>query len=104
LAGLQVGPTVQARTLRWLLAHDFCQRARVAPDHVRFAVRCKKRIHCGQLGLARFVDEHPEVVAAICRTVDYQYFFGPQREPVPDYGVSAASWADLEVLITNSLG
>jgi hypothetical protein len=61
------------------------------------------RRHCQELGLTHFVDDHPEVHAAICGTVDYQYFFGPQRAPVPGYGNHAASWAEVDGLIRASL-
>jgi hypothetical protein len=52
--------------------------------------------------LTHFVDDHPEV-HAIRGTVDYEYFLGPQREPVPGYGIHAASWAALDDLIRASL-
>ncbi|HEY5989162.1 MAG TPA: hypothetical protein VIV12_22695 [Streptosporangiaceae bacterium] len=98
------GPRVQARTLRWLLAHDFYRRTTVPPGHVRFCrSRADKRSHCEELGLTHFVDDHPEVHAAIRGIVDYQYFFGPQRAAVPDYGTPAPTWADLEILIARSL-
>jgi len=73
------GSRVQARTLRWLEGHDFYQRTGLPPEHVRFCrTRPDKRIHCQQLALTHFIDDHPEVHGAICGTVDHQYFFGPQ--------------------------
>src|SRR5215831_5419378 len=99
------GPRIQGRTLRWLEAHDFYQRTGLPAGHVRFCrTRPDKRIHCLQLALTHFVDDHPEVHAAIRGTVDHQYFFGPQRHPVPGYGTHASTWARLEALITASLG
>ncbi|HET9895455.1 MAG TPA: hypothetical protein VFQ44_11045 [Streptosporangiaceae bacterium] len=98
------GPTVQAKTLRWLDAHDFYRRGRIRPDHVRFCLeRPDKRLHCVQLGLTHFVDDHPEVHAAIRGAVEYQYFFGPQPAGVPGYGVHAPSWAQAERLIRSTI-
>jgi len=98
------GPRVQARTLRWLEGHNFYQRTGLPAAHVRFCrTRPDKRVHCQQLALTHLVDDHPEVHAAIRGTVDYQYFFGPQRHPVPGYGIHTLTWADLETHITNSL-
>jgi hypothetical protein len=97
------GPRVQARTLRWLAAHDFHRRTGVRSQHVRFCrTRPDKRLHCEQLGLTHFVDDHPEVHAAILGTVEHQYFFGPQRRPVPPYGCHTPTWSDVESLINAS--
>jgi hypothetical protein len=98
------GPRVQARTLRWLDAHDFYRRTGLPADQVRFCrARADKRAHCVQLRLTHFVDDHPEVHAAIRGTVAHQYFFGPQRKPVPEYGVHAPTWPAARVLITATL-
>ncbi|WP_093407362.1 hypothetical protein [Micromonospora sediminimaris] len=98
------GPRVQARTLRWLAAHDFHRRSGVPHDHVRFCrARADKRAHCLDLALTHFVDDHREVHAAIRGTVAHQYFFGPQRHPVPAYGRPTPTWADVERHIVGSL-
>ena len=98
------GPRVQARTLRWLDAHDFYGRTGMADSHVRFCrTRPDKRVHCADLSLTHFVDDHREVHAAIRGTVDYQYFFGPQAQPVPEYGIHVPTWRYAEILITASL-
>lgn len=98
------GPVVQARTLRWLEGHDFCQRTSVPPDHVRFCrARQDKRRHCQELALTHFVDDHPEVHAAIRGAVAHQYSFGPQAAGIPGYGIHAPTWADAEAVITSSL-
>src|SRR5260370_6150547 len=77
------GPRVQGRTLRWLDAHDFYRRTGVPRDNVLFCrARPEKRAHCEALGLTHFIDDHPEVHAAIRGAVDHQYFFGPQRRPL----------------------
>jgi hypothetical protein len=99
------GPRIQARTLRWLDAHDFWDRAAVPREAVRFCrERREKRGHCEELGLTHFVDDHPEVHAAIRGAVDYQYFFGPQREPVPDYGIGVLTWAQARAAIAATAG
>jgi len=98
------GERVQARTERWLAAHDFYGRTGLPREHVRFCrERRDKRIHCAELGLTHFVDDHPEVHEAIHGTVDHHYFFGPQYEPVPDYGVHVPTWVDAERVIGDSL-
>jgi hypothetical protein len=98
------GPRVQERTLRWLEARDFWARSGVPREQARFCrERREKRAHCEELGLTHFVDDHPEVHAAIQGAVDYQYFFGPQRQPVPGYGIHAATWAEALRLIEASL-
>lgn len=98
------GPRTQERTLRWLAAHKFSARTGIPADHVRFCrTRPEKRGYCLELGLTHFVDDHPEVHAAIRGTVAYQYFFGPQALPVPDYGAHAPTWPEVERLIAGTL-
>ena len=95
------GQRVEQRTRRWLAGHDFFARTGMDPEHLRFCrQRADKRIHCVELGLTHFVDDHPEVHEHIRGAVEWQCFFGPQRRPVPDYGVHAPTWADVEQLIT----
>jgi hypothetical protein len=97
------GPRVQARTLRWLDGHDFYRRTGLPREQVRFCrTRPDKRIHCVQLGLTHFVDDHPEVHAAIRGTVEHQYFFGPQRKAVPGYGIHTPTWASITNLLTHA--
>jgi hypothetical protein len=98
------GPRVQARTLRWLAGHDFYRRTGLPAANVKFCLtRPEKRIHCEDLGLTHFVDDHPEVHAAIRGVVRHQYFFGPQHDPVPGYGFHARTWSEAEALIRVSL-
>ena len=86
------------------MAHDFFDRTGVPREHVRFCRRrAEKRAHCEDLGLTHFVDDHPEVHAAIRGAVRHQYFFGPQRRPVPEFGEAAPTWADVERLVAQSL-
>ena len=89
------GQRIQDRTRRWLRANDFFVRTGVRPQHLRFCrTRGDKRLHCVELGLTHFVDDHPEVHAAIRGTVDHQYFFGPQRRLVPGWAHHAPTWPD----------
>lgn len=98
------GPVVQARTLRWLVGHDFYRRTSIPPANVRFCrARQDKRLHCLELALTHFVDDHPEVHAAIRGAVAHQYFFGPQVAGVPGYGIHTPTWADAEAVIRSSL-
>jgi hypothetical protein len=96
------GVRTQERTLRWLDGHDFHGRTGVPPDHVRFCrKRTDKRRHCLELALTHFVDDHPEVHAAVQGAVRHQYLFGasnPSGAAVP-----TPTWADAERLITASL-
>jgi hypothetical protein len=94
------GERVAQRSRRWLAGHHFHERTAVPVGHVRFCrTRPDKRVHCVELGLTHFVDDHPEVHAAIRGAVSHQYFFGPQRQPVPEYGRPAPTWLDVERLI-----
>jgi len=89
----KASPKIQAKTLRWLDEHDFYRRTGLPRDQVRYCrARADKRIHCVELELTHFVDDHPEVHEAIRGAVEHQYFFGPQREPVPSYGVHTPTW------------
>ena len=98
------GPRVQARTRRWLAAHDFYRRTGLRQENVRFCLtHADKRVHCEELGLTHFVDDHPAVHSAIRGFVEHQYFFGPLPEPMPGYGIRARNWAEAEALIKSSL-
>src|SRR2546423_209563 len=88
------GTRVQDRTMRWLTAHDFYGRTGLPRDHVRFCrTRAEKRRHCEELGLTHFVDDHPEVHAAIRGAVVHQYLFGPPRGHVPEDVHHVPTWA-----------
>ena len=98
------GPRVQARTERWLDGHDFYDRTLVPRDHVRFCrTRADKRVHCEELGITHFVDDHPEVHTAIRGVVEHRYYFGPQGQPVPSDARHAPTWADVERLVVPTL-
>jgi hypothetical protein len=98
------GPRVQQRTLRWLDAHDFYARTGIPRAHVRFCrERVEKRRHCEELGLTHFVDDRPDVHAAIAEAVTYRYLFGPQDRPAPGSLAHTRTWSDAERLITATL-
>ena len=100
----KASPKIQAKTLRWLDEHDFYRRTGLPRDQVRYCrARADKRIHCVELELTHFVDDHPEVHEAIRGAVEHQYFFGPQREPVPSYGVHTPTWPVALDLILDSI-
>lgn len=89
------GERIQQRTLRWLDAHDFFARTGVPRDQIRFCRRRQeKRGHCLDLGLTHFVDDHPDVHAAIAGAVRHQYLFGSAVPVGP--AVAAPTWADVE--------
>jgi hypothetical protein len=91
--GIDIGRVIIAGSS----SHDFYARTGLPPDHVRFCqARTDKRAHCLDLGLTHFVDDHPEVHAAIQGAVERQYFFGPQAQPVPGYGTHTLTWTDVE--------
>jgi hypothetical protein len=98
------GPRVEARTLRWLAGHDFYARTGVPRQHVRFCrARAEKRLHCAELGLTHFVDDRPDVHAAIHDIVEHQYLFGPQSAPAPIYTIPIDTWPALRRLIELTL-
>lgn len=99
------GPRVQGRTERWLVAHNFYGRTGIEPGNLRFCRRRpEKRNHCAELRLTHFVDDHPEVHQAIRDVVPYQFFFGPQRKPVPEYGVHVQNWSETTAAILARMG
>jgi len=98
------GPRTQERTLRWLRGHDFYRRTGVDPSHVRFCrERAEKRGHCQELDITHFVDDRVEVHAAIQGVVDYQYLFGPQAGPAPDYTTHVLTWPQARRHIESTL-
>jgi hypothetical protein len=85
------GPRVQQRSLEWLRHHRFFERTGIADTNVRFCLRRPdKAIHCADLSLTHFVDDQPDVIAAIEPVVPHRYLFNnwPTTE--------AAIRADLE--------
>lgn len=70
------GPRIQRRSLEWLSHHDFYRRTGVAEGNIRFCLRRpEKAIHCRDLGITHFVDDKPDVIAAITPVVPHPYLF-----------------------------
>ncbi|MEU4287858.1 hypothetical protein AB0E63_06525 [Kribbella sp. NPDC026596] len=70
------GPRVQQRSLAWLRHHGFFERTGIAEGNVRFCLRRpEKAIHCAELGITHFVDDKPDVIAAITPVVPHRYLF-----------------------------
>jgi hypothetical protein len=70
------GPRVQQRSLEWLRHHRFFERTGIAEGNVRFCLRRPdKAIHCADLGITHFVDDKPDVIAAITPVVPHRYLF-----------------------------
>ena len=70
------GPRVQQRSLEWLRHHRFFELTGIAEGNVRFCLqRPQKAIHCADLGITHFVDDKPDVIAAITPVVPHRYLF-----------------------------
>lgn len=70
------GPRIQRRSTEWLLHHRFFERTGIPPEHIRFCLRRPdKAIHCAELGITHFVDDKPDVIAAITPAVPHCYLF-----------------------------
>ncbi|MFI7068255.1 hypothetical protein ACIBL3_45230 [Kribbella sp. NPDC050124] len=85
------GPRVQQRSLEWLRHHRFFERTGIAEGNVRFCLRRpEKAIHCAELGITYFVDDKPDVIAAITPVVPHRYLF--------------KNWRSTEAAIRRDLG
>ncbi|MFK4087070.1 hypothetical protein ACI2LF_23380 [Kribbella sp. NPDC020789] len=70
------GPRIQERSLTWLRHHRFFEQTGIPADHVRFCLqRPQKADHCADLGITHFVDDKPDVIAAITPVVPNRYLF-----------------------------
>ncbi|MEI8407192.1 MULTISPECIES: hypothetical protein [unclassified Kribbella] len=84
------GPRVQRRSLEWLRHHRFFERTGIAEGNVRFCLqRPEKALHCAELGITHFVDDKPDVIAAIEGVVANRYLF--------------KNWADTEAAVMRDL-
>jgi hypothetical protein len=91
------GPTVQARTERWLTHHRFFDATGVPGDHVRFCRRREdKAVHCKELAITHFVDDRYDVLKHLIGIVPHLFLFGPQDELAPNSVVPTVTWADAE--------
>ncbi|MEU4198269.1 hypothetical protein AB0E69_40680 [Kribbella sp. NPDC026611] len=70
------GPRIQQRSLEWLHHHRFFEQTGIPPGNVRFCLRRpEKAVHCAELGITHFIDDKPDVIAAIKSVVPYRYLF-----------------------------
>ena len=84
------GPRVQQRSLEWLRHHRFFDRTGIAEGNVRFCLRRPdKAIICADLAITHFVDDKPDVIAAIEPVVPHRYLF--------------KSWAATEIAVLRDL-
>lgn len=98
------GPAVQARTERWLAAHQFFERTGVGLDRLRFCrARDDKRSYCMDLCLTHFVDDQRGVHEAIRGAVSHQFLFGITSKQIPGYTVHVVDWVQAEDAIRASL-
>ena len=93
----------EARTMRWLAHHDFPARTGIPLTSVRFCrARPDKAIHCAELAITHFVDDRPDVHAALRGVVPHRYLFGPAAR-VPDGLTHTPDWASAEAAIRSTL-
>jgi hypothetical protein len=70
------GPRIQQRSLEWLHHHHFFEQTQIAEGNVRFCLRRpEKAIHCAELRITHFIDDKPDVIAAITPVVPHRYLF-----------------------------
>jgi hypothetical protein len=94
------GPRIQQRSLDWLHQHRFFDLTGIPPTNIRFCLRRPdKAIHCADLGITHFIDDKPDVHAALRDLVPHRYLFGPQRS-VPADLTHTPDWQAAEAAIT----
>lgn len=97
------GPRIQQRSLAWLHHWDFFHRTGIPETNIRFCLRRpEKAIHCADLSITHFIDDKPDVHAALRGLVPHRYLFGPQRS-VPTDLTHTPTWQSAEVAIVASL-
>jgi hypothetical protein len=70
------GSRVQRRSLEWLSHHRFFELTGIAEGNVRFCLRRPdKAIHCADLAITHFIDDKPDVIAALENVVPHRYLF-----------------------------
>jgi hypothetical protein len=97
------GPRIQQRSLDWLHHHRFFELTGIPAGNTRFCLRRPdKAIHCADLAITHFIDDKPDVHAALAGLVPHRYLFGPQRH-VPAGLTHTPDWPAAETAITTSL-
>jgi hypothetical protein len=102
LAGLQVRPKVQAKTLRWLDHWRFWTATGIPPDHIRFCrERRDKAIHCADLAITHFIDDRVDVLTHLVGLVPELFLFGKdwRDRAAPPWATPVFTWADAEAAV-----
>lgn len=87
------GPSVQARTRRWLAHHRFHERTGLPARQLRFCrQRHEKAPICAELGLQAFIDDRTDVLAPMAGLVPWRFLYGPQRHHVPPGVIAVRDW------------
>ena len=87
------GPSVQARTRRWLAHWRFHERTGLPGRQVRFCrQRHEKAPICTQLGLGAFIDDRTDVLAPMAGLVPWRFLYGPQRRGIPGDVIWVRDW------------
>lgn len=82
----KAGPRVQDRTRRWLDHHRFWEVTGMNRASLRFCRRRDEKAEIArELKLTHFVDDRPDVLAAMLGVVPFRFLFGPQRAPFPQH-------------------
>jgi len=93
----KAGPTVQARTERWLAHRGFFETTGIDPSHLRFCRRRDEKAgHCSELGITHFVDDRYGVLKYLVGIVPYLFLFGPQDDPARSPMIATVTWDDAE--------
>lgn len=91
------GPSVQARTRRWLAHWRFHERTGLPSRQVRFCrQRHEKAPICASLGLQAFIDDRTDVLAPMAGVVPWRFLYGPQRHAIPAGLVWVRDWDAVE--------
>jgi hypothetical protein len=93
----KAGPTIQARTQRWLAHHRFFETTGIDATHVRFCLRRDEKAgHCSELGITHFVDDRYSVLKYLAGIVPHLFLFGPQNDPPRSPMIATVTWDDAE--------
>ena len=93
----KAGPSVQAKTRRWLRHWDFHGRTGLPRGHLRFCLeRRDKAGICKQLLITHFIDDRLDVLKHLRGQVGRLYLFGeqPKLDAIPDWVTPVADWRE----------
>jgi hypothetical protein len=99
----KAGPRVQDRTRRWLDHHRFWEVTGMNRAKLRFCRRRDEKAEIArELGLTHFIDDRPDVLAAMLGVVRFRFLFGPQRAAPPQH-THVLDWQSAAAAIRASL-